>query len=137
MGRILGIDYGLRRVGIAVTDPLQIICKPLVVLENKELETWLDKYLQTENVDAIVLGMPLRLSGEDTHATQPVILYIEQLRQKYPSMPIETMDERLTSKMARQSLIDSGVPYQKRKQKGNLDSISAALILQSYLDKIR
>jgi len=136
MGRILSIDYGMKRTGIAVTDPLRIIAKPLIVVLTVELDNWLDTYLKAEIVDAIVVGMPLRHSGEDTHATQPVIAYLAKLKEKYPQMLIETMDERLTSKMARQSLIDSGVPKNKRKEKGSLDSVSAALILQSYLQKI-
>lgn len=136
MGRILSIDYGMKRTGIAVTDPLRIIAKPLIVVPTDDLDVWLENYLKLETVDIIVVGMPLRHSGENTHATIPVLEYLVKLKEKYPAMPIDTMDERLTSKMARQSLIDSGVPKNKRKVKGSLDSVSAALILQSYLQKI-
>lgn len=137
MARILAIDYGKKRVGIAVTDPLQIICKPLIVLAEESYLSWLDNYVKTEEVEAIVLGMPLRLNGEHTHITEDVIKMEQVLRQKWPNIPIHTVDERLTSKMAQQSLIDSGVPKQKRKEKGALDSVSAALILQTYLARIK
>jgi putative Holliday junction resolvase len=136
MARILGIDYGTRRVGIAVTDPLQIICKPLIVVENKIIIEWLKKYLATEQVETIVLGMPLRFNGDDTHATQPVKEFHTKLEETFKGMKIVLIDERLTSKMARQSLIDSGVPKQKRREKGILDSVSASLILQTYLQRI-
>ncbi len=137
MPRIIAIDYGLKRVGLAVTDPLKIIAQPLKTIDNEELSSWLKDYLEQEEVEAVVVGMPRRLSGEDTHATEPVRELVSQLESKYPELLIETVDERLTSRMAKQSLIDSGVPKQKRKQKGALDSVSAALILQTYLDKIR
>ncbi len=137
MARILAIDYGKKRVGIAVTDPLQIICKPLIVLAEDGFINWLDQYIKTEDVEAIVLGMPLRLNGEHTHITDDIIKIEQVLQEKWPSIPIHTMDERLTSKIAHQSLIDSGVPKQKRKEKGALDSVSAALILQTYLARIK
>lgn len=137
MGRILGIDYGLKRIGVAVTDPLQIICKPLSVIAKDEFDVWLENYIKSEHVEAIVLGMPLRLNGEDTHITQDVIAFEALLRAKYPNMEIHTIDERLTSKMARQSLIDSGVPKNKRRIKGVLDSVSASLILQTYIEKAK
>jgi len=137
MSRILAIDYGLKRVGIAVTDPLQIIAKPLVVIKCLDVIDWLQDYVKKEPVEAIVVGMPLRLNGQETHITQDVLQFIIVLKNTFQTITIDTMDERLTSKMARQSMIDSGMPYQKRKAKGNLDSISASLILQSYLEKIK
>jgi len=137
MPRIIGIDYGLKRVGIAVTDPLKIICTPLTVISADDLLSWLTTYLKSEEVEAIVIGMPLRLNGEHTHITEDVIKVEKVMREKWPEITINTMDERLTSKMAKQSLIDSGVPKQKRKEKGALDSVSASLILQSYLEKIQ
>lgn len=133
MARILGIDYGLRRVGIAVTDPLQIICKPLTVVSTDDIIPWLKEYMQKEVIETVVLGMPLRFNGEDTHATQPVKDFWKKLEETFLGIKLEWVDERLTSKMARQSLIDSGVPKQKRKVKGALDSVSASLILQTYL----
>lgn len=137
MARILAIDYGKKRVGIAVTDPLQIICTPLTVLAEDTLLQWLDSYMKSEEVEAIVLGMPLRLNGDYTHITEDVIKMEQTLRDKWPNIRVTTIDERLTSKMAHQSLIDSGVPKQKRKEKGALDSVSASLILQTYLARIK
>lgn len=133
MARILSIDYGKRRVGVAVTDPLQIIAGPLTVVDNSNFKDWLKKYLDQEDVGCLVLGMPKRLNGEPTHITQEVEELVIYLKETYASLEVVTVDERLTSKMAKQSLIDSGVPKQKRKQKGALDSVSASLILQSYL----
>ena len=137
MGRILAIDYGLKRVGIAVTDPLKIIAKPLTTVANNEIYSWLAKYILSENVEAFIVGMPLRLNGETTHLTEHVKKFIEQLQQKFPLILIETVDERLTSKLAMQSLVDSGVTKNKRKEKGALDSVSASLILQTYLSKVK
>lgn len=137
MARIIGIDYGLKRVGIAVTDPMQIICTPLNVVAQEDLMDWLKEYIIQEKVEAIVIGMPLRLNGEDTHITSDVKKVISTLKKEFTELSVDSIDERLTSKMARQSLIDSGVPKQKRKQKGVLDSVSASLILQTYLEKIK
>jgi putative holliday junction resolvase len=137
MGRVLAIDYGKRRIGIAVTDPLRIIAKPLLTIENKDLQVWLDKYLIAEEVDIIVVGMPMRMDGSATHVTEEIATLIEGLKIKYSHKVIATIDERLTIKMAMQSLIDSGVPKQKRKEKGALDSVSASLILQTYLETIK
>ena len=133
MSRVLGIDFGRKRVGIAVTDPLRIIASPLEVVLEKEFKLWLKNYLEKEEVITIVLGFPRRLNGDDTHITKDVLLLESYLKNEYPSLKVVLVDERLTSKMARQSLIDSGVPKNQRKKKGSLDSVSASLILQTYL----
>lgn len=136
MSRVLGIDFGRKRVGIAVTDPLQIIASPLEVVLEKDFKHWLKAYLEKEDVVTIVLGFPRRLNGDDTHITKDVLLLEGYLKEEYSNLKIVLVDERLTSKMARQSLIDSGVPKNQRKKKGSLDSVSASLILQTYLTSI-
>jgi putative holliday junction resolvase len=136
MGRILAFDYGMRRTGIAVSDPLQIIANPLTTVDTNQLHIWLQDYIKTESVEMFVVGMPSRFSGEDTHATQPVLQFIEKLHGLYPDIAISTIDERLTSRDAKNSMILSGQKKIKRQDKKLLDTISATLILQTYLQSI-
>lgn len=136
MPRILAFDYGAKRTGLAVTDPLKIIANPLITVDTKQLHVWLSQYLSTESVEAFVVGMPSRLSGEDTHATQPVITFIEKLQQLYPEIPVYTIDERLSSREAKQTVLNSGVGKKKRMDKKLLDTVSATLILQTHLQRI-
>ncbi|MBS3913672.1 MAG: Holliday junction resolvase RuvX [Bacteroidetes bacterium] len=136
MGRILAFDYGMKRTGVAATDPLQMIASPLQTVDTAVLHLWLADYLQKEVVDALIVGMPSRLSGEATHATQPVIEFIEKLKAVYPHIPVYTIDERLTSREAKNSLILGGQRKSKRQDKKLLDSVSATLILQTYLQQI-
>lgn len=136
MGRILAFDYGLRRTGLAVTDPLKLVATPLGTSDTPQLHIWLEKYLQSEKVELFVVGMPSRLSGEDTHATKPVQEFIEKLKQVYPDIPVATIDERLTSREAKHSMILSGQKKIKRQDKKLLDTVSATLILQTYLQSI-
>jgi len=133
MSRLLAIDYGLKRVGIAVTDTLQIIASPLTTVPNKELKSFLSKYIEDENVEKVIIGLPKNLKNEDTHATQPVLKFIDQFKKRFPNIPIITIDERFTSKMAFQSLIDSGASKKTRRKKENIDQISASIILQDYM----
>ncbi len=135
MGRILAIDYGLKRTGLAVTDPLKIIATPLETVETQKLLEKLANYMATESVERIVIGMPAKLDGSDTHATQPVLGFIEILKKKFPSMPISVEDERFTSKMAMQAMIQGGMKKSDRRVKGNVDKISAVLILQSFMSR--
>lgn len=134
MGRILAIDYGKKRTGIAVTDPLQIIATPLQMVPTGELLIFLKGYLQKESVERIVIGMPKNLQNEDTDSTEGVRKFIAFLNREFPEMAIHTVDERFTSKMALQSMIDAGSKKKDRREKGNIDKISATLILQSYLE---
>lgn len=136
MPRILAFDYGLKRTGLAATDPLKMIASPLGTVPTAELAIWLAKYLAAEEVDTFVVGMPSRLSGADTHATVPVQEFIKKLREAYPHIPVETMDERLSSREARHSIIAGGAGKKKRQDKNLLDTVSAALILQTYLQRI-
>jgi putative Holliday junction resolvase len=135
MGRIIAIDFGLKRTGIAVTDPLQIIGSPLETIPTSNLFNWLTSYFTNESVERIVIGMPSKLDLTDTHITQDVKRLIEKLKTSFPDIPITEIDERFTSKMALQSMVLGGMKKKDRKKKENVDKISAALILQSFLDQ--
>jgi putative Holliday junction resolvase len=137
MGRIIAIDFGLKRTGIAVTDPLQIIGSPLETIPTSNLFNWLTSYFANESVERIVIGMPSKLDLTDTHITQDVKRLIEKLKTSFPDIPITEIDERFTSKMALQSMVLGGMKKKDRKKKENVDKISAALILQSFLDQHR
>ncbi|MCC7297640.1 MAG: Holliday junction resolvase RuvX [Bacteroidia bacterium] len=136
MARVLAFDYGMRRTGLAVTDNLKLIATPIGTVNTPELHTWLINYLKTEEVDTFVVGLPSQLSGEDTHATQPVLEFIEMLKMVYPHIVVATVDERLSSREAKQSLILGGQKKSKRQDKKLLDTVSATLILQTYLQTI-
>lgn len=135
MGRIVALDFGLKRTGIAMTDELQIIASPLTTVDSAELMVFLKDLLLKNTVDTIVLGEPKRLNNEDTHITQNVYLLKEALEKEFPLQKIELVDERFTSKMAMQSMIDGGLKKKQRQEKGALDSISATIILQSYMNQ--
>ncbi|MEQ9440801.1 MAG: Holliday junction resolvase RuvX [Cyclobacteriaceae bacterium] len=134
MGRIVGIDYGLKRVGLAVTDPLQIIASPLETVAASQILTYLQQYCQAETVDAFVVGFPKNLDNSDTHATQPVKNFTKQLQKQF-KQPVYLEDERFTSKMALDAMIAGGTSKKYRRQKGSIDKVSATIILQSYLEK--
>ncbi|MDG3583607.1 Holliday junction resolvase RuvX [Galbibacter pacificus] len=133
MGRILAIDFGGKRTGIAVTDELQIIASGLTTVPTAELLSFLKEYTSKETVDAIVVGQPKRLNNEFSDIEAEIRLFIHKLKEEIPKMEIERIDERFTSKMAFQSMIDSGVKKKNRRKKELLDEVSATLILQSYL----
>ena len=135
MGRILSIDYGLKRTGIAVTDPLKIIASPFDTVQSKDLLDWLSEYKDKENVERIVVGMPTNLDQSNTHMTAPVDKLIELLKAKFPDIPISHIDERFTSKLAQQAMVIGGMKKKERQKKQNVDKVSAAIILQSYLDR--
>jgi putative holliday junction resolvase len=137
MGRILAIDYGMKRTGLAVTDPLKIIATALETVETQKLMERLSNYMAIEPVERIVIGMPVKTDGSDTHNTQPVLGFIEILKQKFPDMPISIEDERFTSKMAMQAMIQGGMKKSDRRDKTNVDKISAVLILQSFMSRSR
>lgn len=135
MARILCIDYGGKRTGIAVTDPLQIIASALTTVPTKELLVFLKKYMQQEEVELILIGEPLGLDDKPTHATPLVKKAIQQLKKEFPSIPILTVDERYTSKMASRAMIDMGMKKKDRQNKGNVDQIAAAIMLQEYMER--
>ena len=134
MVRILAIDYGTKRTGIAVTDPLRIIATALETVESDKLMNFLTTYFQKEPVDQLVVGMPKRLNNEDTDMTPLVRQLIEQLKKKFPDKRVALIDERFTSAIALQTMIAGGMKKKDRRVKGNVDKISATLILQSYLE---
>lgn len=137
MGRIIAIDYGTKRVGLAVTDPMQIIATNLTTVHSKDLFSFLEDYLNKEVVDSFVIGYPKDLMNRDTDATKHIDVLLKQLNKRFPSVKVELIDERFTSKIAMQTLVDSGVKKQKRQNKELLDSISATLILQTYMSSIK
>jgi len=132
MGRILALDFGTKRTGIAVTDELQLIASGLTTVNTKELLTFLKDYFTKESVELILLGEPKRLNNEASQVEAEILKFRESL-EKITSIPIKRVDERFTSKMAAQSMLDGGLKKKKRKNKALLDEISATIILQSYL----
>ena len=136
MPRILAIDLGTKRTGLAVTDPLKILANPLETIETGQLMTYLTAYCSKEEVEALVLGLPIRLNGQDNEMTPKVMKLKEELEKAFPEKKIALVDERFTSKMAMQSMIAMGSKKKDRREKaGNLDKVSAAIILQSYLER--
>lgn len=133
MNRILAIDFGLKRTGIAITDEANIIASPLTTVDSKDLMSFLKETVVKSKVGTIVLGEPKRLNNEDSHITENVRMLKTVLEKEFPAQKIVLMDERFTSKMAFQSMIDSGMKKKQRQEKGTVDMISAAIILQSYL----
>lgn len=133
MGRLLAIDYGTKRVGLAVTDPLQLIASPLDTIHSKDVISYLKSYDEKEKIEAFVIGMPKNLKNEDTNATGLVRQFIKLLQKNFPDKLIHLVDERFTSKMALQAMIAGGTKKKDRAKKENLDKISATIILQSYL----
>jgi len=133
MGRILAIDYGLKRTGIAVTDPLQIIATALETVETSTLLNFLKNYFQKETVDEVVIGMPKKLNNEDSDTAPEIRKFIELFKKNFDSMALKEVDERFTSSIAQQAMITGGMKKKDRQIKGNVDKISATLILQSYL----
>lgn len=137
MPRILAIDYGLKRTGIAVTDPLQIIATGLTTIASHKLIDFLKKYCEQEQVEKIIIGDPKNLDGSETHATGPVQKIIESIKKAFPGMTVEKADERYTSKMAVQAMIAMGMKKKQRRNKAIIDEIAATLILQEYLQHNR
>ena len=135
MSRILCFDYGTKRIGIAVTDELRIIASPLVTCDTYEIFNFVDQYISKHNIELFLVGMPLDLRGKPTDATKLTKSFISSLSKKYPNINVDTYDERLTSKIAKDSLIELGKTKKYRRNKRNIDKISASIILQSYLTR--
>ncbi|MFC4720908.1 Holliday junction resolvase RuvX [Geojedonia litorea] len=133
MARILAIDYGTKRSGIAITDELQIIASGLTTVNTIDLISFLQTYLSKESVELFVIGEPKQMNNTASESEISIQEFIKKLRKEIPSIPIERVDERFTSKMAFQTMIDSGLNKSKRKNKALIDEISATIILQSYL----
>ena len=133
MARILAIDYGGKRTGLAVTDPMQIIATGLETIHSKDLIPYLKKYFAAEQVDLIIIGLPVNWDESDTHGTPLVKAAIKSMEKNFPAMPIKTVDERYTSKMAKDAMLHMGMKKKDRQVKGNVDIIAATILLQEYL----
>lgn len=136
MGRILCLDFGQKRTGIAVTDPLRIIANGLTTVDSKDVLTFLENYMKQEVVDVIVVGLPRQNDNTYSDSWRFVEPFLRRLKAKFPEMPVEMQDERFTSKMAHQTMIDAGLKRKARQNKELVDTISAAIILKSYLDRV-
>ena len=135
MGRVLAFDFGLKRTGLAETDDLQMIASPLTTVETKDLIPFIQDYLSKHAVDIFVLGLPTRLDGSDAHVTREVYELKTLLEKKFPHIKVELQNEYLTSKKASMAMVEGGLSKSKRREKGMIDKVAAALILQSWLDQ--
>jgi len=135
MGRVLAIDYGSKRTGIAVTDELQLIASGLTTVNTGDLFHFLREYFSNETVEVIVVGEPKQRDGNHSDIEQAIQRFLEKLQQEFPTLPVARVDERFTSKLAFQSLLASGVKKKQRQNKALLDEVSATIILQTYLDR--
>jgi len=134
MSRILALDYGTKRVGVAVTDPLQIIANGLTTIPEKEIWKFLAEYFAKEKVECIVIGYPVQASGKGSESLRVINPFIKKFIKVYPDVPIELADERYTSKIAHQTMISGGLKKKDRQNKNIVDTISATIILQGYLE---
>lgn len=133
MARILGIDYGRKRTGIAVTDPLQIVANGLTTVPTHTLLDFIKKYIEQEPVEAIVIGKPTQLNGEPSESMRYIDPFIKRLQNELPQMPVILFDERFTSALAHQAMIDGGMKKKDRQDKARVDAIAASIILNDYL----
>lgn len=133
MPRILSIDYGSKRTGLAVTDPFKIIAVGLAGIHTKDLENFLTDYFKKEEVEMVIIGHPTNLDDSATHATPLVQAFINRFKKVFPQMPIVKVDERFTSKLAVQSMVESGMKKKDRRNKNMVDEIAATIMLQQYL----
>lgn len=134
MGRLLAIDYGKKRTGLAATDPMKLIASPLEAVDTEKLWSFLKQYVPDEKVEAIIVGVPTDHKGEDTDITAECRKLMRELETFFPDVEVFSMDESFTSKMARESMVASGAKKKKRSVKKNVDKVSAALILQSFME---
>lgn len=136
MGRLLSIDYGARRTGLAVTDPSRIIANGLTTVDTRNLWEFLADYVAREKVDKIIIGMPTQMSGKASDNQRNIIPFVNRWRKNFPNIPIEEFDERFTSVMAHRTMLESGIGKMARRNKALVDEISATIILQSYMESI-
>jgi putative Holliday junction resolvase len=133
MARILSLDYGKKRTGIAVTDPLQIIASGLTTVDTQQLFDFLKDYISKEVVEKIIIGLPYQLDGSPTDATAAVLHCIRRLKNSFPTIPVVSVDEQFSSKMASRAMLDMGLKKKDRQKKGLVDEIAATLLLQEYM----
>ena len=137
MGRILAIDYGRKRTGLAVTDILRITANPLLTIETRELMDWLADYLRKEPVDEVVIGHPTQMNGEESESMNYIRPFMGNFRKQFPDTPITMYDERFTSVLAHRAMIDGGMKKKARQDKAAVDKIAACIILEGYMDSLR
>jgi putative Holliday junction resolvase len=137
MGRILAIDYGRKRTGLAVTDPLRITANPLLTVETKDLMTWLAEYLAKEQVDQVVIGHPTQMNGEESESMNYIRPFMGNFKKQFPNIPLTMYDERFTSVLAHQAMLAGGMKKKDRQNKAAVDKIAACIILEGYLDSLR
>ncbi len=135
LGRIIAIDYGTKRTGLAVTDPGQMIASPMETVPTHELMNYLQAYFEKEQVDLLVVGHPRQMDYSDSESMKQIRFFVEAFKKRFQEIPVEWMDERFTSRLAMDAMISGGMKKSDRKLKGNVDRISAALILQSFLER--
>ncbi len=135
MDRILGIDYGRKRVGVAVSDPLRIFASALETVHSAKIIDYLKKYAQEQRIERFVVGYPMNLNGVPSEAAADVDVFLKQLEKHFPDIPVTLEDERFTSVLAHRAMIDGGMKKMDRRDKAAVDKVSAALILQTYLDR--
>lgn len=137
MERYIGIDYGKKRTGIAVSDPLRIFASPLETVATANIIDYLKKYAQSETVIGFVVGYPVNMNGKPSEAAADIDTFLPRLRKAFPGIPVTLEDERFTSVLAHRAMIDGGMKYSDRRDKNSVDRISAAIILQSFLDRLQ
>lgn len=137
MGRILAIDFGKKRTGLAVTDSLRITANPLITIETKQLPDWLREYFAKETVDEVVIGHPKQMNGEDSESMQYIRPFVERFKQTFPDKPITYYDERFTSVLAHQAMIAGGMKKKTRQDKAQVDKLAACIILEGYMEAKR
>ena len=135
MDRILGIDYGRKRVGVAISDPLRIFASALETVHSAKIIDYLKKYAQEQRIERFVVGYPMNLNGVPSEAAADVDVFLKQLKKHFPDIPVTLEDERFTSVLAHRAMIDGGMKKMDRRDKAAVDKVSAALILQTYLDR--
>ncbi|MCQ2175952.1 MAG: Holliday junction resolvase RuvX [Bacteroidales bacterium] len=135
MDRLIGIDYGRKRVGVALSDPLCIFASPLETVPAAKIIDYLKNFAEKETITRFVVGYPLNMNGQPSEAAADIEAFLKTLSKQFPDIPVTLEDERFTSVLAHRAMIDGGMKYQDRKDKNSVDKISAAIILQSYLDK--
>ena len=137
MGRILAIDFGRKRTGLAVTDVLRITANPLITIPTHTLELWLKEYFEKETVDEVVIGHPYQMNGDDSESMQYIQPFINRFRKVFPHIPLKEYDERFTSVIAHQAMIAGGMKKSQRKDKAVVDKIAACIIIEGYMDSIK
>lgn len=135
MGRIMGIDFGTKRIGLSITDPLKIFAYPLITVRTHEFEEFIKKYSKTETLEEFVIGYPVKLNNQASKSVKYIDPFIKKLETLFPGIPVNKIDERFTSGMAIKTMIEGGVRKKARQDKTLIDKISASIILQSFIDK--